>query len=51
MGLNDLVPDKPQEKEKHCPECGARGEETGRAELRCPSPLDKCEVMYWFPAE
>lgn len=49
MGLDDLVEDDPREGEGRCPECGVKGEETGRLELRCPSDPDECEVIYWIP--
>lgn len=48
MGLEDLVEDDPRHEEGYCPNCGAKGEETDRPELRCPTPSDECEVVYWF---
>jgi len=50
MALGDLVEDREPVKEgRRCPECGTEGVETGRTEVRCPAPSDKCEVIYWFP--
>lgn len=50
MGLKDLQRRvNPKLQENHCPRCGVEGEDTGRAEYRCPTPSDECEVVYWFP--
>lgn len=50
MALEDLIEEHdPRQRDEHCPNCGTKGESTGRYEIRCPAPSEECEVMVWYP--
>lgn len=49
MALEDLIEEvDPRERDDHCPECGTKGEETERIEIKCID--DDCDVMNWYPS-
>lgn len=50
MALEDLIKEHDsRKKDEHCPNCGTKGEPTGRAEIKCPAPPDECDVILWYP--